>query len=34
MNETYRPHEIRHYHAQSEQVQKKKFSTPDARGEE
>lgn len=29
MNETYRPHEIRHYHAQTEPVQKKKkFSTP------
>lgn len=28
MNETYRPHEIRHYHAQTELVQKKKFSTP------
>lgn len=28
MNETYRPHEIRHYHAQTEQTQAKKFSTP------
>lgn len=28
MNETYRPHEIRHYHAQTEPKQVKKFSTP------
>lgn len=27
MNETYKPHEIRHYNAQTEPVQKK-FSTP------
>ena len=28
MNESYRSHEIRHYHAQTEQTQTKKFSTP------
>ena len=28
MNESYRPHERRHYNAQTEQVQAKKFSTP------